>query len=579
MAAFKGAVFAVVSSFVVSNTLLAIVPIFVGRLVAALASRPIDVGAVHLYVGALIACSVGHDLTWRLSELLYQRFILRRGYEYENVLFGRVVNYPYPYFVGKFTGKISNYVEVLGREFRRFLEAIFYEYLDLLIKLPSIVVIMFVVNTWTGSCFLASIIVMLIIGRITIRRAAVAERRWADLSSEMNGYVIDVIANFVSVKSFGREPAEYRRVRGRRDAVIGAAESSFFWNVVFWGSLSVIVRYLLWPGTILLNVHMVLHHRISLAQFSTFMSTLVIFSEFIWGTIFRVSELNLQIARVEEAYRYLFGAEDVMRGLPGPATADEWAEPPVPYRSVLEFRRLCFAYPENRSQPVLADITLEVARNEKIGVVGRSGSGKTTFIKLLLGYYELPAGMLLLDGRPIRTRQLARSISYVPQDTSLFHRSIRDNIAYGAGGAVSQTDLERAARRANAHDFIADTIDGYDTLVGERGIKLSMGQRQRIAIARAFLDDKPLLILDEATSALDSESERLVQDALENLWRDKTVIAVAHRLSTLLHMDRIVVVDGGRVVEQGSHHELIAAGGHYHRLWRLQGGLIGAEAD
>jgi len=579
MATFRWPIVLVTATFVAANGLLAVIPVFIGRLVAALARHPADRGEVHLYVGVLIACSAGHDLLWRASELLYKRLILRRGYEYENLLFGRVVERPYPYFVGKFTGKISSYVEVLGREFRQFLDAIFYEYLDLLIKLPAIVIIMFAVNVWTGLCFLFSIAVMLVIGRITIRRAAVEERRWADLSSGLNGDVIDVIANFVSVKSFGREPAEYRRVAARRDTVIEAAERSFFWDVVFWGSLSTIVRYLLWPGTILLNVHLLLAGRISLAQFSTFMSTLVIFSEFIWATISRVSRLNLQLARVEEAHRYLFGAESVVRELGRPPVS-EWAEAPLSYRRALEIRELCFAYPENRRRPVLADITLTVGRNEKIGVVGRSGSGKTTFVKLLLGYYELPSGMLLLDGRPIRTRQLARSVSYVPQDTALFHRSIRENIAYGAGEAVSQAELERAARRAHAHEFIRGTIDGYDTLVGERGIKLSMGQRQRIAIARAFLDDKPLLILDEATSALDSESERLVQDALEDLWRDKTVIAVAHRLSTLLHMDRIVVVEGGRVVEQGSHRELIAIGGHYHRLWNLQsGGLIAADAD
>jgi ATP-binding cassette subfamily B protein len=167
-------------------------------------------------------------------------------------------------------------------------------------------------------------------------------------------------------------------------------------------------------------------------------------------------------------------------------------------------------------------------------------------------------------------------ISYVPQDTSLFHRSIADNIAYGSEQKPDMHAIELAAKRAHAHEFITQTPKGYNTMVGEKGIKLSMGQRQRIAIARAFLDSKPLLVLDEATSALDSESEALIQQALEDLWHDKTVIAIAHRLSTLRHMDRIIVMDNGRIIEAGTHHELIEKKGQYYRLWQHQHeGLIG----
>jgi ATP-binding cassette subfamily B protein len=577
IATFKWQAILVVSVFVVADVLLAVIPLFIGRFVAALAETPVDTGEVYRLVVELIACSVGHDLAWRTAEMLYLVLLNHRSYEYENILFHRVVNQNYPYFTNKFTGKISSNIAILGKEFRTFLDEMCYTYVEHLIKFPTIVAIMFVVNVYTGLAFTLSIIIMIAVGRATAGRAAQAEKKATDVGSSVDGYTIDVIANFVNVKSFGKEDAEYRRVRQKRREVIAAANRSFFWNVVFWGSLSLVVRYLVWPGTILLNVYLFLHHEMSLAEIATFMSTLVIFSDYVWGTIWNISELNLRLARMEEAYRYLFEDRKIITDF-RQATAAIPQTYLLDYTRSLRIRDLVFSYPENEHVSVLAGVTLDIAKNEKVGIVGRSGSGKTTLVKLLLGYYPLPLGTLMVDGKPVPNRALAQSISYVPQDTSLFHRSIRENITYGAEADVSQEQVEAAAGRAHAHEFITCTAEGYDTLVGERGLKLSMGQRQRIAIARAFLDDKPILILDEATSALDSESEVYVQDALEDLWRDKTVIAVAHRLSTLLHMDRIVVMDAGRIVEQGSHHELVALGGQYNRLWQRQiGGMIATE--
>ncbi len=221
---------------------------------------------------------------------------------------------------------------------------------------------------------------------------------------------------------------------------------------------------------------------------------------------------------------------------------------------------------------MLSEISLRIGQGEKIGIVGKSGSGKTTLTKLLLGYYPIPDGQILLDDQPIDTRDLAQLVSYVPQDTSLFHRSIADNIAYAAEREVNREEVIKAAKQAHAHEFIDQIPEGYEALVGERGVKLSAGQRQRIAIARAFLDDRPILVLDEATSALDSESEVLVQEALEALWEHKTVIAIAHRLSTLRHMDRIIVIDRGMIIEEGNHRELMHQNGRYAKLWAHQSG-------
>jgi len=238
----------------------------------------------------------------------------------------------------------------------------------------------------------------------------------------------------------------------------------------------------------------------------------------------------------------------------------------------LAIKSLTFAYPDKPEVDVLKDVTLTIKRGEKIGIVGRSGSGKSTLTKLLLDYYDVSPGTFMFDGTPVTAKSLSQYVSFVPQDTALFHRSVAENIAYAAIDDATHEQIVAASQAAEADEFISKLPEKYDTMVGERGVKLSGGQRQRIAIARAMLNNSPILVLDEATSALDSESEVLVQKALEHLWHDKTVIAIAHRLSTLRHMDRIIVMDDGRIIENGSHQELISQNGMYAKLWDHQSG-------
>ncbi|WP_349771937.1 ABC transporter ATP-binding protein [Thauera sedimentorum] len=265
------------------------------------------------------------------------------------------------------------------------------------------------------------------------------------------------------------------------------------------------------------------------------------------------------------------------------------AQPLAVPRGEIRFEHVDFAYGARGedARRVIDDFSLTIRPGEKIGLVGRSGAGKSTLVNLLLRFHDVERGRILIDGQDIADvtqESLRAAIGMVTQDTSLLHRSVRDNILYGRPDATDEQMIV-AARRAEAHDFILDLTDpkgrqGYDAHVGERGVKLSGGQRQRIAIARVMLKDAPILLLDEATSALDSEVEAAIQASLYRLMEGKTVVAIAHRLSTIAAMDRLIVMDGGRIVEEGDHRGLLARGGLYARLWAHQsGGFLGDELD
>jgi ATP-binding cassette subfamily B multidrug efflux pump len=265
----------------------------------------------------------------------------------------------------------------------------------------------------------------------------------------------------------------------------------------------------------------------------------------------------------------------------------EGARPLAVPRGEIRFENVSFAYDRLDGAPVLDRLDIVIRPGERVGIVGRSGAGKSTLVNLLLRLHDTELGRISIDGQDIALatqESLRAAIGMVTQDTSLLHRSIAANIRYGRPTA-SDEEVVAAARKAQAHDFIGALRDwngraGYAAHVGERGVKLSGGQRQRIALARVILKDAPILVLDEATSALDSEVEIAIQEQLLDLMQGKTVIAIAHRLSTIARMDRLIVLDGGRAVEQGTHAQLLALDGHYAKLWRHQsGGFIGDEVD
>jgi subfamily B ATP-binding cassette protein MsbA len=278
----------------------------------------------------------------------------------------------------------------------------------------------------------------------------------------------------------------------------------------------------------------------------------------------------------------LASAERLFEILDSPAEfqRDSGTRDKATFERELRFENVTFAYEEDA--PVLSGIDLVARKGEVVALVGPSGSGKSTLVDLIPRFYEPGEGRILLDGvdtREIKLPVLRSLTGIVSQETVLFHDSVRNNIAYGAPARYTQEQIEAAARAANAHEFIVELPDGYDTMLGERGTRLSGGQRQRLAIARALLSDPPILILDEATSALDTESERLVQEAVDRLLQGRTVFVIAHRLSTVTHADQIVVLDRGEIVERGTHAELLAKRGAYSRLYTLQFGGNGEAGD
>jgi ABC-type multidrug transport system fused ATPase/permease subunit len=284
--------------------------------------------------------------------------------------------------------------------------------------------------------------------------------------------------------------------------------------------------------------------------------------------------------RIPDFYDQLGSARESIGTLIVPATVRD--EPGaatlhVPHGAI-RFERIAFAYePRGRgrgARNIVHDFELYIPPGQRVGLVGPSGAGKTTLMGLLMRMHDVTDGVIRIDGQDIRAvtqESLRGSIGLIPQDTNLFHRSLLENIRYGRPGAADEEVVE-AAKRAHAHEFIVELEHGYDTLVGERGIKISGGQRQRIAIARAILRDAPILLLDEATSALDSHSEQKIQQAMKEAMAGKTVIAIAHRLSTVMDMDRLIVLDRGVIVADGSHTELLLQGGLYAELWRKQSG-------
>lgn len=396
----------------------------------------------------------------------------------------------------------------------------------------------------------------------------------ADARSLMSGRIVDSYTNIMTVKLFSHSQRETQYAEQGMQDFLGTVHRQMRLVTSFniWVEMA---NYLLVFSIAGLSIYLWTTSAISIGAIAVAVSLSLRINGMSKWIMWEVSALFENIGTVV----------DGMTMLSKPiAVADQPDAKPLQVKQgAITFDDVSFHYGENKG--VINHLNLAIKPGEKVGLVGRSGAGKSTLVNLLLRFHDVESGTILIDGQPIDqvTQESLRSkIGLVTQDTSLLHRSIRDNILYGNPNATEQ-QLLNATTQAHAHEFILGLTDphgniGYDAQVGERGVKLSGGQRQRIAISRVLLKDAPLLILDEATSALDSEVEAAIQESLNELMQGKTVIAIAHRLSTIAAMDRLIVLDKGQIVEQGSHHELIAQNGIYAHLWAHQtGGFIGDD--
>ena len=482
--------------------------------------------------------------------------------------FSKLTNQTLFFHSNKFGGSLVSQTNKLVGAVERFWDTIIWSILPLIISLVGSIIVLSTL-LWQYALFLLifSIVFSLVVYYGSKPMAKLTKKE-AKASNKLNGQLADVISNILAVKSSGAE----------------ATEQKFFTKTVSsWRNSSLdVMRGFLKISTVYSSISMTM--KVSAAAFSVYAAQNNLISV---AAVYLIITYTSSVTRelwnmngIMRNYNRIIGnANDMVEILQTPTTLIDKSDSKLKVTNgKISMEKITFTHDEGQGDTLFHDFSLDIKPGEKIGLVGASGSGKTTLTKLLLRFADIDSGKITIDGQDISEvtqASLRAKIAYVPQEPLLFHRSVRENIAYGRPDATD-AEIEEAAKKAGAYDFIVGLKDGFDTMVGERGIKLSGGQRQRVAIARAILKDAPMLVLDEATSALDSESEALIQKSLETLMENRTSIVIAHRLSTISKLDRIIVLKNGKIVEDGSHDELInKKRGVYAKLWaRQSGGFI-----
>ena len=502
------------------------------------------------------------QLGWRGSGWIGVLWIAGAMKRANDELFAMALNHSHSYFSNRFAGSLLNKIGNVVGAIDNVISDLLWSYLSTTVSLLVTFIFIYRVDKMSALIFVGLVASLIALNRLLMSRKQELSKQTAAASSKLRGAMVDVFTNAGAVRQFSRQKREeeqqetlstewkYYRQKNWLFSELTLAGNSFVLFLFASGMFYVLVSR--WQAG-----------SISTADFV-----------FVLALVSQLSGTLIFIGRVMTNYARIIG--ELEEGLeeivvPYEIMDTDTAEPLVVSKAEINWKGVGFRFGE---KGVFSNFNLTIPAGQRIGLVGHSGAGKTTFVSLLLRQHDVSDGSIEIDGQNIAAvtqDSLREHIAVVPQEPLLFHRSIRDNIAYGKTGATEE-EIIAVAKKAKAHDFIIQLEKGYDTLVGERGIKLSGGQTQRVAIARAMLKDAPILVLDEATSALDSESEVAIQTALHELMAGKTVVAIAHRLSTLREMDRIIVLESGRIIEDGTHESLRQAGGVYQRLWEHQAG-------
>ncbi len=509
-------------------------------------------------------------VAWRLSEVVANPMVGNIMADLSTSSYQKLIRHSYEFFTNTFVGTVTRRLARFSSSFEGIFDELTYQLIPLFL---SNIIIFFVV--YQRSPLIAFILfvwmaILLYGNYAVIRWKQKYEEMRSQADSKMSGTLSDGVTNSTTIKIF----SGFEHEQTLFESVVDYARKIrlFTWSIdalihCVQGLLGILVEI----SVMVVAFKLYREHTLTLGDFILFQTYILTLVEQIWGFGRVIRNLYRSFADAKEMVEILdkpYDVQDAPNGLKLEVTEGKIA-----------FEHVAFNFNETRS--VLKDFSLAIAPHEKVAFVGPSGAGKTTVTKLLFRFYDVTEGQVLIDGQNIAhvtQESLRDAIALVPQDPILFHRSLKDNIRYGRRDATDE-EVYEAAKKAHCHEFITSLSEGYDTMVGERGVKLSGGERQRVAIARAILKNAPILVLDEATSSLDSESEHLIQDALQTLMEGKTVIVIAHRLSTVIKMDRIVVIENGDVRASGTHEQLLKKDTLYKKLWSIQAGGFLKDAD
>ena len=524
-------------------------------------------------LGLVLLVLVARAAVMIAGTVIEQQVIVPRFYTLVRwQAFRRVIEQPYAFYQNDFAGRIATKIMQGGEAVGDFLINILQTMWSFLTFIVLAATILATLDPLMGVVIGVWFVCYLAIARVLLPRVRKAGRRTADERSVLNGRLVDAFTNILAVKLFDSGRREHAFVRDALERFLGAV-TQLTRAITTVRAAVAILNGMMMTGVGVIAVWGWTQGQISTGAIAASLGLVLRLNQMSGWMMFSINGLIRNYATVQDATGTI-SVEPAIRD-----RADAVSLPRA--AGDIRFENVSFHYGKHGG--VIDNLNLHIRPGERVALVGPSGAGKTTIINLMLRLFDVESGRILVDGHDIRDvsqASLRAQFGVVSQEPILMHRSIRDNIAYGRPGA-SMDEVVAAAKRASAHDFIAGIGDikgreGYEAHVGERGVKLSGGQRQRIAVARMMLKDAPVLILDEATSALDSEIEAAIQESLFDLMENRTVIAIAHRLSTIAMLDRLIVIDGGKVVEEGSHNELVAKGGIYARLWRRQsGGFLG----